>query len=215
MRHVMSFHPEWGCLAPAPSLIRTTRTVLVATAVGALAGGGVVLSLGTHSAEGQTSVAERTLVAVSPAGSTSSRASQRSPDKMSLSESKEVWLPEKIQVDDPPTNESNTSSPARPEIVTSSAKVRMTTNGTSAKIAVVPSPTIQRRPKHLAQRAHHKDFVSSSPPLRHSLASRTDSNVLQRFWTGLTAAIENLWSPSTSATDRTSRLHRDSASAAT
>ena len=45
MRHVMNFHPEWGCLAPAPSLMRTMRTVLVATAVGAVAGGGVVLSL--------------------------------------------------------------------------------------------------------------------------------------------------------------------------
>ena len=46
MRHAMNFHPEWGCLAPAPSFLRTIRTVLVATAVGATAGGGVVLSLG-------------------------------------------------------------------------------------------------------------------------------------------------------------------------
>jgi hypothetical protein len=142
--------------------------------------GGVVSSLGAHSAGGQTSVAQRTLVAVSPAGSTSSSASQRSPEKMSHRESKEVWLPE-IQVNDPPTNELNPSSPARPEIVTSSAKVRMAADGTSAKIAVVPSPTIQKRPKHLAQRAQHKDFVSSSPPLQHSLASRTDSNVFQRL----------------------------------
>jgi len=62
--------------------------------------GGVVSSLGAHSAGGQTSVAQRTLVAVSPAGSTSSSASQRSPEKMSHRESKEVWLPE-IQVNDP------------------------------------------------------------------------------------------------------------------
>jgi hypothetical protein len=62
MRHVMNFHPEWGCLAPAPSFIRTMRTMLVATAVGAVAGGGVVLSLADHSAGGQASVAERTLV---------------------------------------------------------------------------------------------------------------------------------------------------------
>ena len=61
MRHVMNFHPEWGCLAPAPSFIRTMRTVLVATAVGAAAGGGVVLSFADHSAEGHASVAERTL----------------------------------------------------------------------------------------------------------------------------------------------------------
>jgi anti-sigma-K factor RskA len=48
----------WGCLASAPSFL---RTVLVATAVGATAGGGVVLSLVDRSA-GQASVAERTLV---------------------------------------------------------------------------------------------------------------------------------------------------------
>ena len=35
MRYAMNFHPEWGCLAPAPSFLRTMRTVLVATAVGA------------------------------------------------------------------------------------------------------------------------------------------------------------------------------------
>jgi hypothetical protein len=102
MRHIMNFHPEWGCLAPAPSFTRTMRTVLVATAVGAVAGGGVVLSLDAHSAGGQTSVAERTLVGFSPAGSTSISASQRSPEKMSHRESEEVWLPE-IQVNDPPT----------------------------------------------------------------------------------------------------------------
>ena len=50
MRHAMNFHPEWGCLAPAPSFLRTMRTVLVATAIGATAGGGVVLSLVGYSA---------------------------------------------------------------------------------------------------------------------------------------------------------------------
>ena len=54
MRHAKNFHPEWGFLAPAPSFMRTLRTVFVATAVGATAGGGLVLSLVDHSA-GQTS----------------------------------------------------------------------------------------------------------------------------------------------------------------
>ena len=75
MGDAMNFHPEWGCLAPAPSFLRTMRTVLVATAVGATAGGGVVLSLVGHSA-GQTSVAERTLVRPIPAVSTSVSAPQ-------------------------------------------------------------------------------------------------------------------------------------------
>jgi hypothetical protein len=61
MRHVLNFHPEWGCLVPAPSFMRTARIVVIATAVGATAGGSVVLSLVDRSV-GETSVAERTLV---------------------------------------------------------------------------------------------------------------------------------------------------------
>ena len=45
MRSARSFHPEWGYLAPAASLIHTVRIVLVATAVGAAAGASVVFSL--------------------------------------------------------------------------------------------------------------------------------------------------------------------------
>jgi hypothetical protein len=50
MRSTGNFSPEWGYLAPAPSILRTVRVVLVATAVGATAGAGVVLSLVDHSA---------------------------------------------------------------------------------------------------------------------------------------------------------------------
>lgn len=51
MRSAGNFHPEWGYLAPAPSFMRTARIVLVATAVGATAGAGVVVSLGQHSSD--------------------------------------------------------------------------------------------------------------------------------------------------------------------
>jgi hypothetical protein len=214
MRHIMNFHPEWGCLAPAPSFTRTMRTVLVATAVGAVAGGGVVLSLDARSAGGQTSVAERTLVGFSPAGSTSISASQRSPEKTSHRESKEVWLPE-IQVNDPPTNELNASSPARPAIVAASAEVRVGTGGAAAKTAFARSLTAQIRTKHGAQTARHKNFVSSSRAPQHSLAPRTDPNPFQRLWAGLTTAIEHVWPLATSPANRTSRALGDSVSAAT
>lgn len=213
MRHIMNFHPEWGCLAPAPSFTRTMRTVLVATAVGAVAGGGVVLSLDARSAGGQTSVAERTLVGFSPAGSTSISASQRSPEKMSHRESKEVWLPE-IQVNDPPTNELNASSPARPAIVAASAEVRVGTGGAAAKTAFARSLTAKIRTKHGAQTARHKNFVSSSRAPQHSLAPRTDPNPFQRLWAGLTTAIEHVWPLATSPANRTSRAPGDSVSAA-
>jgi hypothetical protein len=45
MRSGGNFSPEWGYLAPAPSFARTARVVLVATAIGATAGAGVVFSL--------------------------------------------------------------------------------------------------------------------------------------------------------------------------
>jgi hypothetical protein len=61
MTHAKNAHPEWGYLAPAPSLMRATRIALIATAVGATVGCVVVLSLVDRSA-GQTSVADRTLV---------------------------------------------------------------------------------------------------------------------------------------------------------
>jgi hypothetical protein len=111
MGRVMHFHPEWGCLAPAPSLIRTMRTAFAAAAVGAVAGGGLVLSLAAHPAEGQTSVAERTLVRVLPVASTSTGPSEPSTEKISQREPMAVGLPE-IQVSDPALIELNANSGA-------------------------------------------------------------------------------------------------------
>jgi hypothetical protein len=65
MRSAGNFHPEWGYLAPAPSFLRTLRIAVVATAVGATAGAGVVVSLvGRPTAPdfGDTSIAARALV---------------------------------------------------------------------------------------------------------------------------------------------------------
>lgn len=63
MRSAGNFSPEWGYLAPAPSFARTARVVLVATAIGATAGAGVVLTLVDRSPEpGRTSVAARAIV---------------------------------------------------------------------------------------------------------------------------------------------------------
>ena len=63
MRSARNFHPEWGYLAPAPSLVSTVRIVLVATAVGTTAGASVVFSLVAHPAAetSEISVAARTL----------------------------------------------------------------------------------------------------------------------------------------------------------
>lgn len=204
MGQVMNFHPEWGCLAPAPSFMRTMRTVIVATAVGAVAGGGVVLSLNAPSENGQTSVAQRTLARPLPAASTAISPPQSNSEKIRYNESKEAWLPEgqltwlpEGQSNGPPVNELNASALARPAVVTAPAKVRAPTDGTSAKTGVAPSPTIRIRPKHLTQGPRQKDYAILSRPPRHSLVSQADSNVFQRFWSGFTAAIEHVWPPST------------------
>lgn len=60
MHHAKNSHPEWGYLAPAPNFFRAARIVLAATAVGATAGAGVVLSLVDRSA-GQAPVEARML----------------------------------------------------------------------------------------------------------------------------------------------------------
>jgi len=61
MRHAGNFNPEWGYLAPAPNLLRTTRLFVVAAAIGATASAAVVFSLMDRTAA-VTSVAARTLV---------------------------------------------------------------------------------------------------------------------------------------------------------
>jgi hypothetical protein len=77
MRSAGNFHPEWGYLAPMPSFMRTLRIALVATAVGATAGAGVVVSLIAHPASGNTadsSIAAHALVTGVPAANPASAA---------------------------------------------------------------------------------------------------------------------------------------------
>ena len=195
MPQAMNFHPEWGCLAPAPSFLRTMRTVLVATAVGATAGGGVVLTLVGHSA-GQTSVAERTLVRPIPAVSTSVSApqvAQLNPRPLNQRVSTEVSLDEG-QVDGSATNELGASSPARLAVAAASAEAR-TAPKLALKTAVAPSPAAQKHSTQVAERARHKEAISSSRQAQHSLAPQPAPNVVDRFFAGLTAAFEHVWPP--------------------
>jgi hypothetical protein len=213
MRRTMNFHPEWGCLAPAPSFSRTVRTALVATAVGATAGGGVVLSLVDHSA-GQTSVAERTLVRPNAASTEFSapQTTQVNAQTINQRESTEAsWADG--QVEESARNELTASSPVRQAVVAASAEVRAATDGTTVKTAVSLAPTVQIRPKRVAERARHNDFVSSPRQPQHSLAPQTAPNVIQRFLTGLTAAIEHGWPSPRSPANRTSRAHGNNPSA--
>jgi hypothetical protein len=196
----VNFHPEWGCLAPAPNLLRTMRIVLVATAVGATAGGGVVLSLGGHS-EAQLSVAERTLVRPITAASTvvAPQTKQLTAEALNEREAGDVSL------DDGRADSSVTNALAHPAVLASSAEVRTATEG-ALKTAVSPSP-VQKHSTHVVQRARHKDPLSSSRQAQHSAAPQTPPNVVDRLFTGLTAAIEHVWPSQRELTNRTPRAH--------
>ncbi len=196
----VNFHPEWGCLAPAPSLLRTMRIVLVATAVGATAGGGVVLSLVGHSAA-QLSVAERTLVRPLPTSSNvvAPQTTQLTAEALNEREARDVSL------DDGQANNSVTTALAHPAVVASSADVRTASEG-ALKTAVQPSP-VQKHSTYVVQRARHKDALSSSRQAQHSAAPQTPPNVVDRLFTGLTAAIEHVWPSQRLPTNRTSRAH--------
>ena len=199
MRHAMNFHPEWGCLAPAPSFLRTMRTVLVATAVGATAGGGVVLSLVGHSAD-QMSVGERTLVRPVPAASTALSAPQiapLSPETLSQRESTELSLDDD-EVDGAAPNALSPSSPVHPAVVATSAE----RSAPTAKAVVAPSRA-QKHSTYVAQRAQHKDVVSSSRQTQHSPAAQTSPNAVDRFFAGLTAAIKQVWPSQRLSSNRT------------
>ena len=195
MPQAMNFHPEWGYLAPAPSFLRTTRAVLAATAVGLIAGGGVVFSLAGQSA-GQTSVAERTLVRPIPVVSTSvspPQTAQLNPRPLNRRESTEVSLDEG-QVDGSAMNELSANSPARLAVVAASAEVR-TSPKLALKTAVASSPAAQKHSTQVAQRARHKEAVSSSRQAQHSLAPQVAPSVVDRFFAGVTAAFEHVWPP--------------------
>ena len=194
MRHAKKFHPEWGFLAPAPSFMRTLRTVLAATAVGATAGGGLVLSLVDHSA-GQTSVAERTLVRPIPTASTSVGAPQiarLNPTAINQSESPQVSGVDS-HASGSATSEADASPSLRPAVAF--AEVRTATDNTSAKTAAASSPAVQTRVMRVAQQgARHKDMVSlSHRNIQHTAQyPETFPNAVQRFFAGLTAAINPL-----------------------
>jgi hypothetical protein len=65
MRYDRNFNPEWGYLAPAPSVIRTARLIAVAAIIGATAGAATVFSL-LDRPVAEESVAARTLVTPDP-----------------------------------------------------------------------------------------------------------------------------------------------------
>ncbi len=159
MRSPNNFHPEWGCLAPAPGFIRTVRVVLLATAIGAMLGGGVVFSLVGHSAT-EVSVSARTM-----AGSVEAASVHLSTAGLTNSQSPiELSLPSRVAnqpKDAAPSLSSASSTKPAPEGTTVSADTATSTDNTPVRIAAAgptavisvpasnPTPTKMKSTKKL------------------------------------------------------------------
>jgi hypothetical protein len=130
MRSAGNFSTEWGYLAPAPSFARTARVVLVATAIGAIAGAGVVFSLVDRPAEPEktplagraivtsvraTAIASPTLAANGPAV-TGGAASAALPSSPTQSPANLEAPRSAVAVTMPPTPPASPTSPTAPRI---------------------------------------------------------------------------------------------------
>ena len=92
------------------------------------------------------------------------------------------------------TNELSANAPARLAVGAASAEAR-TSPKIALKTAVAPSPAAQKHSTQVAQRARHKEAISSSRQAQHSLAPQAAPNMVDRFFAGVTAAFEHVWPP--------------------
>jgi hypothetical protein len=142
MRYAGNFHQEWGYLAPAPSFIRTARVILVAAAVGATAGAGVVFSL-VGREDTETSVAARTLAR--PAEAASAQLNVLPPAPAALASGAQDHAPRSLAADAPRAgaadSESKPSSTTMaPAGIAALAEVPAVTEDATSPSAAVPSP---------------------------------------------------------------------------
>ena len=173
MRDTANFHLEWGYFAPAPSFIRTARVVLVATAVGAIAGAGVVFSLVRHPAT-ETSVAARTLVG--PGGAASARGNTPAQvAQTSTPSSTEKQRPSSLEVNGQSaqvaTKESSASSTTHaPQGISALAEAPTATDNVPAQTAAAPAAA--KAP--VADRAPIKRKATTKPNVIRRYASRSE-----------------------------------------
>jgi hypothetical protein len=179
MRSARNFHPEWGYVAPAPSLIRRVRTVLVATAVGAAAGASVVFSLvGRPATEtSEIPVAARTLALPVRAASAPLSTPQATQVSARVAIQNQSTTPPVANGHEEPiaATESSTSSTAPPPTgIPALTEVPAPTNAVSAKAAHVTMPTASAAPatdlapmQKKATKKHHfaSRYASRSGPL--------------------------------------------------
>jgi hypothetical protein len=192
--YACNVNPEWGYVAPAPSVMRTARLVAIAAIIGASAGAATVFSLLDRPvAEG--SVAARTLVAPDPrrplTASTSVAAQQptepqqvKSPAEAHNSAEQKAppasaagvaALPQPIELATTSTPQGPTSAAALPEAPAVKDTLSAQTFNDTAAVAADPAPAPKpqsKKPRMTSRTASRTD------------ASRYDARGYDRYFDG-------------------------------
>ena len=165
MHHAKNLHPEWGYLAPAPNFFRAARIVLAATAVGATAGAGVVLSLVDRSA-GQTPVEARMLVQPIQAAPTPDSAPQT------------AQMNAKASIQNQPTRASGTNGQTGSAAASERSADGSVQASSIASLVDVPALTDDTSAKAAPSLAAGQPPIAGTPPLqakankKHHIAPR-------------------------------------------
>jgi hypothetical protein len=153
MYRAKNFHPEWGYVAGANGFKRTIQIIFVAMAVGATAGGGVVLSL-VDFPTGQASVAAHT----SAAQAAISAPAQQNPKAIVKSE-----MPLQVSGDQEAAAGELSANPKNPEPPGPLAVV----GPNDAPVNVATSPPVEVAP--VESKATKKNHVAMRYPPRDGL----------------------------------------------
>jgi hypothetical protein len=174
--YARNVNPEWGYVAPAPSVMRMARLILVAAIIGATAGAATVFSL-LDRPVAQESVAARTLVAPDSRGrltaSTSVAAQQptapnqvKSPNEVQNTEQKATRAPgarpQPIELATTSTSQGPTSTAALAE--TPAVKDVLSAQTLTDTVAVAANPAPAPKPQ------------SKKPRTTSRIVSRTDAS---------------------------------------
>ena len=178
MRYDRNFHPEWGYVAAAPSVMRTARLIAVAAIIGATAGAATVFSL-VDRPVAEESVAARTLVTPDPGrpltASTSSVAAQQPTEPQQVKSPAEAENSAEQKA--PPASAAGAAArPLPSELATTSTPRPPTSAATLAE-----GPAVKETPS--AQTFNDTVAVAPDPglaPKRQSKKSRMTSRTAPR-----------------------------------
>jgi hypothetical protein len=173
MRYDRNFNPEWGYVAPAPSVMRTARLVGLAAIIGATVGAATVFSL-LDRPIAEESVAARTLVAPDPkrpvTTNTSVAAQQPTePQQVKAQNSAEQKAQPGAAVRPQPSELVTTTTPQRPTSAAALAESPPVKDTSSAPtfndtIAAAPDPASVPKPQSKKTRMSSRTAPRTDAP---------------------------------------------------